>query len=179
MPGARRSGPGARKAGSRASFACLDPVRTRRTGVGRGNMINEVKNLGLRLADQTTKPELVALGLEVTAFHSDLKTARTGQQGLEGDTGMDSTEIEGARQAVANALYGNLGMLMHIYHESPETVAGFFDLDTLPAQRAGRAAAADPAGESLTDWRAFAPSMPREGIALSMPWGGVATSTRL
>ena len=94
-------------------------------------MINEVKNLGIRLAAQTTKPALVTLGTEVTAFYGQLNAARTGQQGLEGDTDMDSSEIEAARKAIATALYGNLGMLMYIYQAAPTTVAGFFDLETL------------------------------------------------
>ena len=97
----------------------------------RDNIINEVKALGVRLGKQTTKPDLVTLGTEVTAFFGQLDAARSGQQGLEGDTDMDATDIETARKAIAAALYGNLGMLMHIYQDTPTMVTGFFDLDTL------------------------------------------------
>ncbi len=85
----------------------------------------------MRLAAQTTKPALLTLGTEVTAFYNQLNAARSGQQGLEGDTDMDASEIETARKAIATALYGNLGMLMSIYQATPTTVTGFFDLDTL------------------------------------------------
>ena len=97
----------------------------------RDNMINEVKNLATRLSEQTSKPALVALADEVKAFYIQLNTARMAQQGLEGDTDTDAGEIEAARRAIATALYGNLGMLMYIYRETPGRVAGFFDLDTL------------------------------------------------
>ena len=56
---------------------------------------------------------------------------RSGASGLEGDTDTEATEIELARQTIATVLYGNVGMLMHIYRETPAQVAGFFDLDTL------------------------------------------------
>lgn len=94
-------------------------------------IINEVKNLGVRLSAQVAKPALVTLGGEVTGFYNQLNAARTQQQGQEGDTDMDASEIEVARVDIARALYGNCGALMNIYQETPERITAFFDLDTL------------------------------------------------
>lgn len=94
-------------------------------------IINEVKNLGLRLAGQTDKPALLALAGEVTAFYAQLNAARNAQQGLEGSTDITAEQIEAARVTIARALYGDLGMLMAIYQDAPSQVEAFFDLDTL------------------------------------------------
>lgn len=97
----------------------------------REEILDAVKGLGTRLSAQTTKPALVALGVEVTGFYNQLKAARDAQQGMEGGTDMTADQIEVERAAMATALYGNLGMLMHIYRATPRRVAAFFDLDTL------------------------------------------------
>lgn len=107
---------------------------------GRDAIVRAVKDLGELLSEQTTKPALVTLGGEVTAFHDQLDEARTTQQGMEGDTDTEAAAIETARKAIATALFGNLGMLMFVYQDAPTTVTGFFDLDTL------RQAAPPPAG---------------------------------
>ena len=44
-----------------------------------------------------------------------VSTSGGSKRGREGETDMDSTEIEAARKTVAKALYGNLGMLMHTH----------------------------------------------------------------
>ena len=97
----------------------------------RDGIINAVKLLGERLSAQTAKPELVALGTEVTAFFTLLNAARSGQQGGEGGVALDATEIEEARHMIARVLYGNCGMLMYLYQDSPESLSAFFALDEL------------------------------------------------
>jgi hypothetical protein len=93
-------------------------------------IIEEVRNLGERLS-ANPDATLEALRTEVTAYYTQLNTARQAQQGLEGQTDASSDDMSPARTAVVTALYGNLGMLMHIYAATPVTVASFFDLDTL------------------------------------------------
>jgi hypothetical protein len=97
----------------------------------RDEIIAAVKGLGTRLGEQTSMPDLVALGTEVMTFWGQLDAARGGQQGLEGSADTSATEINSARLAIATALYGDLGLLMNIYAATPVKVAGFFDLDTL------------------------------------------------
>ncbi len=117
--------------GSALYTTLLPQGRAPFSGGTRDGMINEVKLLGQRLAAQTTKPELVALGTEVSAFHTQLDNARTGQQGQEGDVTLDASEIEEARKMMARVLYGNCGMLMFLFQDTPEALAGFFALDEL------------------------------------------------
>ena len=117
--------------GSALYTTLLPQGRAPFTSGKRDNIINEVKNLGLRLNAQTGNPNLVALGGEVTAFYGELNKARDAPQGMEGDNDSDSTAIEAARLAVACELYGNMGMLMYIYRANPEQVANFFDLQAV------------------------------------------------
>ena len=108
----------------------------------RDDIVEEVRNLGTRLAAQGNET-LTAIGRDVTDFYNQLDRARSRQQGLEGDTDLDASEIEAARKRIAIVLYGDVGMLMQIYRETPERISAFFDLDTL--RQAAGSGAAEPA----------------------------------
>lgn len=81
---------------------------------------------------------VVTLGARTAAFHSQLSSARSLQQGKEGLVDAAATLVEEQRVVAARRLYANLGLLMAHFvllpNEQPEpqrAAEDFFDLDTL------------------------------------------------
>ncbi len=93
-------------------------------------ILNEVKNLGQRL-NASGDGTLKTLGVEVTAYFTSMESARAKQQGFEGALMQESEDMTPARRDIVDELYGNLGLLMHLYRKNREMTAGFFDLQTL------------------------------------------------
>ncbi len=71
---------------------------------------------------------LEVLAPRVTAFYTQVSTARTVQTQKEGLVDQLSGQVEPARVAAAVALYRNLGSLMALFATNPAEVEGFFDL---------------------------------------------------
>lgn len=74
---------------------------------------------------ETLPAELLS---EVLDFHAELLSARQLQQGQHGSLAEASGELEAARLATAEMLYGNLGVLMDTYRATPERITQFFNL---------------------------------------------------
>jgi hypothetical protein len=74
---------------------------------------------------------LAATLVDINAKHAALVAARATQQGEITDTGEFSTELETARLNCAEDLYGNLGLLMNHFKETPEAIAGYFNLELI------------------------------------------------
>jgi hypothetical protein len=67
--------------------------------------IDALRDLGTRLAAQTTKPDLVTLGTTVTTFATQARTLRTAQTGAKNNVETAYTNQEPRRLQCANALY--------------------------------------------------------------------------
>jgi hypothetical protein len=78
-----------------------------------------------------TDDNLHTLKEDVIAFRTSVDDARNAQQGKEGMVDELSLQLEARRIACAEALFRNLGDLMHIYYQDPSHIAAFFDLDNL------------------------------------------------
>jgi hypothetical protein len=61
----------------------------------------------------------------------NLQILRTAQHGLAGQVELARTALEPLRQAVATALYANIGALMTHYAANPLQITAFFDLTKL------------------------------------------------
>jgi len=72
-----------------------------------------------------------ALVTEVGDYHTTLVTLRTAQQAKEGAADDGSTFLETTRVATAALLYGNLGLLMDIYRETPDRITDFYELSII------------------------------------------------
>lgn len=97
--------------------------------------LNEVKGLGTRLADY---PALAATKTNVDAFYTTLKSARDTQQLQEQLIAQSSSELELMRLAVARIMYGNVGVLMNKYRETPEFVSNFWEVSLMQSGRTSR-----------------------------------------
>lgn len=97
--------------------------------------INEVQGLGTRLADY---PALAATKTNVDAFYTTLRSARDNQQLLEQRIAQSSSELELARLAVARIMYGNVGVLMNKYRDTPEFVGNFWEVSLMQSGKTSR-----------------------------------------
>jgi hypothetical protein len=97
--------------------------------------IAQVKGLGLRLADY---PALVDTMTAVNAFHTTLKTARDTQQQREQIIDQRSSQLEVARVALARIMYGNLGVLMDLYRDTPTFIADFWEVSLMQSGKKSR-----------------------------------------
>ncbi len=83
---------------------------------------------------------LAALQAIVSAFHTQLKDARDGQQGREQLSGQKSTDLENARKDIALMQYRNLGMLLDKFGDQPEQVLNYYELQLLQSGSGGSSA---------------------------------------
>ena len=90
--------------------------------------LSQVEALAERLLDY---PALSATQSDVDTFGSALRTARDNQQQKEQLAAMASDLLEQARLALCTIMYGNLGVLMDKYRETPDMVENFWQLDLI------------------------------------------------
>jgi len=90
--------------------------------------IAAVKVLGAAIDDRA---ELRGVKEEVVSFGNQFETARTLQQGKEGQSKQMSVDLENERVKVCQALYSVQGRLMTRYNTNPEAIEAFFDLEVL------------------------------------------------
>jgi len=90
--------------------------------------IDEVRALGLRLA---AYPALAAVKVSVDAFATSFGNARDIQQEKELLVAENSSSNEIHRKALANMMYGNLGVLMDKFRDDPKQIEKYFDLEVI------------------------------------------------
>ena len=98
--------------------------------------LDALRAFGLRLAEQTAKPALVALGTTVTTFYNQAQALRDFQANRK--TALDNArvDLEAVRLLLAAALYAMTGAGMGVWSATPEMVDTLFDVNLLrnPAQ---------------------------------------------
>lgn len=87
-----------------------------------------LKGLEERLADYAS---LAAVKTEVETFHTELEGLRDAQQVKEQLIENASDLLEQARTNLASIMYGNLGVLMDKYRDTPEFIANFWELQLI------------------------------------------------
>lgn len=98
--------------------------------------LDALRDFGVRLSQQTTKPALVALGVTVTAFATAARDLRTAQETAMTNVEAARDSQEQLRVAAAEALYGMVGFAQWTWHQTPLRVDSLFDVNMLrgPAQ---------------------------------------------
>ncbi len=97
--------------------------------------IAAVQGLGERLADY---PALSATKTNVDAFYGLIKAARDTQQQREQLIAQRSSELELTRKAVARIMYGNVGVLMDKYRDTPDFIENFWEVSLMQSGSASR-----------------------------------------
>jgi hypothetical protein len=95
---------------------------------GKDQRINAVEALGLRLANY---PALAATQADVDAFRAQLVDARDTQQQKEQLIEQGSDDLEAARIELATMMYGNLGILMDKYRNTPDYINNFWEVSLM------------------------------------------------
>lgn len=93
--------------------------------------LDAIRDFGVRLSNQATKPTLVALGTTVTAFATAARALRTSQ--LTCKTLLDNSrnELEALRILNCQVLYAMVGTGMAAYRTTPEKVDDLFSITLL------------------------------------------------
>ncbi len=102
-----------------------------RTAFRVGNYETRIAKVGA-LAETLLNYDLLATTQgEVDTYYKELLAARDVQQQKEQLTSSTSGELDQARIAAGEIMYANLGYLMNIYYQNPETVEEFFELEKI------------------------------------------------
>lgn len=78
---------------------------------------------------------LIATKMEVDAFYTTIDTVRDTQEGTKGTTKSKSEQVEDKRIVAMTEQYRDLGYLINLKAEDPDTIAPFFELSILRNQR--------------------------------------------
>jgi hypothetical protein len=100
----------------------------------RGNreeQLDALRDCGVRLAAQTTKPVLVTLGATVTTFANAARALRTAQTNAKGALETARLAQEPRRLAAAAALFGLIGQGMAVWSTNPAQVDTLWDVNLL------------------------------------------------
>ncbi|MEK0451650.1 MAG: hypothetical protein RL088_3918 [Verrucomicrobiota bacterium] len=93
--------------------------------------IDAIRDFGVRLSQQTTKPTLVALAVPVTAFATALRTLRTTQNGTKAAIIDARGDLEALRILNCQILYSMTGTGMSVFRATPERVDELFSVSLL------------------------------------------------
>ena len=98
--------------------------------------IAALHTFAVQLAAQAGKPDLLALGLTVTAFHTAAVGLRNAQNTWKAAVDTARVNLEGVRVLAAAALYGMVGAGMTVWNANPPMVDSLFSVALLrrPAQ---------------------------------------------
>lgn len=137
------------------------------------------RSFGVRLAAQTTKAALVALGGTVTAFYAAARVLRESQKAAM--TALDDARLqqELLRKACAAALLNMVGVGLQVFRENPAMVDTLFDVSLLrggaqtvpdapadtvwtPAERKLTTTALPSGASRLAAWREGPGGMPEQ-----------------
>lgn len=105
------------------------------TAGSREEQIDALRAFGTRLAAQTTKPALVALGAEVTVFYQTVRALRDAQTTAKATLEVARSKQETLRVAAATALYGLIGQGMVTWRADPSRVETLWDVNLLRSPR--------------------------------------------
>ena len=97
--------------------------------------VSKIRSLATRLQDF---PQLSTIQAEVSQYATDIENARTKQQGLEYKESNYSNNLEAARKALAQAMFGVLGALQRYFWDNLEAVETLYELQywTSPTRKA-------------------------------------------
>ncbi|MES2658640.1 MAG: hypothetical protein V4689_08475 [Verrucomicrobiota bacterium] len=109
--------------------------------------IDALRDFGIRLTAQTSRPVLVALGTTVTAFSTTARSRRTAQTTAKAALETARAAQEHHRLRAAEALYGLLGQGIATWRADPSRVDTLWDVNFL---RRGRQHL--PAAPAATTW---------------------------
>ncbi len=93
--------------------------------------LDAIRDFGVRLADQTTKPTLVALGATVTTFATTARALRTAQTTKKTQLDDARGDLEALRILNCQILYAMVGTGMSIWRTTPEKVDDLFSISLL------------------------------------------------
>ena len=93
--------------------------------------IDAIRDFGVRLSQQTTKPTLVALGTTVTTFATAARTLRTAQTTYKSQLEDARGDLETLRILNCQILYAMVGIGMSAFRNNPERVDELFSLSLL------------------------------------------------
>lgn len=98
--------------------------------------LDAIRDFGVRLSQQSSKPALIALGLTVTAFHTAASGLRDAQNSRKAAVETARVNLEGVRLLAAAALYGMVGCAMGVWGATPLMVDSIWSVALLrrPAQ---------------------------------------------
>ena len=97
----------------------------------REEQLDALRDFGLRLSAQTTKPVLVTLGTTVTTFSNSVRALRTTQTTAKGALETARLAQEPSRLAAAAALYALIGQGMISWSTTPLQVDTLWDVNIL------------------------------------------------
>lgn len=97
----------------------------------REEQLDAIRDFGIRLAAQTTKPTLVTLGATVAAFHADANDLRIAQTNAKAALETAREAQEALRVAAAGVLYGLIGQGMVTWRANPLQVDTLWDVNIL------------------------------------------------
>ena len=93
--------------------------------------LDALRDFGLRLTGQVTKPVLIALGSTVTTFATAARTLRTTQISAKGTLAVVRAAQEPRRITAANALYALVGQAIVAFSGNPSQVDTVWNVDIL------------------------------------------------
>lgn len=93
--------------------------------------LDAIRNFGVRLTAQTTKPALVTLGTTVTGFHTAAHALRTSQTNAKAALETAREAQEGRRVTAAAVLYALIGQGMVSWRTNPAQVDTLWDVNIL------------------------------------------------
>ena len=98
--------------------------------------LDALRDLGVRLGNQSTKPILISLGTTVTTFANAARGMRNAQQAAKAVLDAMRESQEALRIAAAVELYNMVGLGISVYKTAPDQVDTLFDVNLLrnPAQ---------------------------------------------
>jgi hypothetical protein len=97
----------------------------------RDQQLDALRDFGIRLTAQTTKPVLVTLGGTVTAFANDARALRTAQTNAKSNVETTRQAQEALRVSAANALYALIGQGIVTWSADPSKVDTLWNVNIL------------------------------------------------
>ena len=93
--------------------------------------LDEGRDFGIRLSQQTLKPTLMALASSVTNFYNGARTLRTAQITAKSAIEASLAALEPIRFQAASVLYSMVGVGMSLWGTTPSKVDTLFDVNLL------------------------------------------------
>ncbi len=93
--------------------------------------LDEGRDFGVRLSQQSSKPTLVSLGMVVTTFYNAARALRTAQTTAKSAIETALMALEPIRFQAAAVLYSMVGVGMSLWGTTPDRVDTLFDVNLL------------------------------------------------